>query len=137
MAATLPAWNIKLLNPFGFLSTRQPNRWVSEVSLNPGEFSVKEHILIGVLAGCASSAAYAGDIVAVQDLYYHVSKKKKKKMQSFQSLAILQNNMIDEFLHYFNLARYGAFWGVAFDPVYPAAGIRPRRPDILHLDPAD
>ncbi|PLW06393.1 hypothetical protein PCANC_23848 [Puccinia coronata f. sp. avenae] len=71
MAATLPAWNIKLLNPFGFLSTRQPNRWVSEVSLNPGEFSVKEHILIGVLAGCASSAAYAGDIVAVQDLYYH------------------------------------------------------------------
>jgi len=71
MAATLPAWNIKLPNPFGFLSPSKPNRWFLEVSLNPGEFSVKEHVLIGVLAGCASSAAYAGDIVAVQDLYYH------------------------------------------------------------------
>lgn len=75
MAVALPAWNIKLPNPFGFLSPSKPNRWFLEVSLNPGEFSVKEHVLIGVLAGCASSAAYAGDIVAVQDLYYHVSKK--------------------------------------------------------------
>ncbi|KAI9625388.1 hypothetical protein KEM48_010960 [Puccinia striiformis f. sp. tritici PST-130] len=71
MAATLPAWNIKLPNPFGFKSTRRTNPWLFEVSLNPGAFSMKEHMLIGVLAGCASSAAYAGDIVAVQDLYYH------------------------------------------------------------------
>ncbi|OAV87642.1 OPT family small oligopeptide transporter [Puccinia triticina 1-1 BBBD Race 1] len=71
MAATLPAWNIQLPNPFGFISTSRTNRWLFEVSLNPGDFSVKEHMLIGVLAGCASSAAYAGDIVAVQDLYYH------------------------------------------------------------------
>ncbi|EHS63910.1 OPT family small oligopeptide transporter [Puccinia graminis f. sp. tritici CRL 75-36-700-3] len=71
MAASLPAWNIPLPNPLGFMSTRKTNRWFFEVSLNPGEFSVKEHMLIGVLAGCASSAAYAGDIVAVQDLYYH------------------------------------------------------------------
>ncbi|POV95414.1 hypothetical protein PSHT_15673 [Puccinia striiformis] len=71
MAATLPAWNIKLPNPFGFKSTRRTNPWAFEVSLNPGAFSMKEHMLIGVLAGCASSAAYAGDIVAVQDLYYH------------------------------------------------------------------
>ncbi|POW18501.1 hypothetical protein PSHT_05737 [Puccinia striiformis] len=73
MASTLPAWNIKLPNPFGFKSTRRTNPWLFEVSLNPGAFSMKEHMLIGVLAGCASSAAYAGDIVAVQDLYYHVS----------------------------------------------------------------
>ncbi|KNF01851.1 hypothetical protein PSTG_04971 [Puccinia striiformis f. sp. tritici PST-78] len=71
MASTLPAWNIKLPNPFGFKSTRRTNPWLFEVSLNPGAFSMKEHMLIGVLAGCASSAAYAGDIVAVQDLYYH------------------------------------------------------------------
>ncbi|PLW16069.1 hypothetical protein PCANC_15352 [Puccinia coronata f. sp. avenae] len=90
MAATLPSWNIKFLNPFGFLSTRRPNRWVWEVSLslNPGEFSVKEHILIGVLAGCASAAAYAGDIVAVQDLYYH------QDMGHFGALLLLLSTQL-------------------------------------------
>lgn len=45
------------------------NRWSFE--LNPGRFTLKEHLLIGVLASGASGSAYAGDIVAVQDLYYH------------------------------------------------------------------
>ncbi|KAI5475497.1 hypothetical protein MNV49_001311 [Pseudohyphozyma bogoriensis] len=40
-------------------------------SLNPGPFSKKEHLLIGVLAGSGASAAYAGEIISVQDLYYH------------------------------------------------------------------
>ncbi|GAA95778.1 uncharacterized protein L969DRAFT_87803 [Mixia osmundae IAM 14324] len=39
--------------------------------LNPGPFSVKEHVLITVLAGSGATSAYAGDILAVQDLYYH------------------------------------------------------------------
>jgi len=39
--------------------------------LNPGPFTLKEHLLIGVLASGASGSSYAGDIVAVQDLYYH------------------------------------------------------------------
>ncbi|KAA1133450.1 hypothetical protein PGTUg99_012769 [Puccinia graminis f. sp. tritici] len=44
-------------------------RW--SFRLNPGPFTLKEHLLIGVLASGASGSSYAGDIVAVQDLYYH------------------------------------------------------------------
>lgn len=40
-------------------------------SLNPGPFSKKEHLLTSILAGSGSSAAYAGEIISVQDLYYH------------------------------------------------------------------
>lgn len=40
-------------------------------TLNPGPFSVKEHILISVLAGSGSGAAYGADIISIQDLYYH------------------------------------------------------------------
>ncbi|CAH7685832.1 OPT oligopeptide transporter protein-domain-containing protein, partial [Phakopsora pachyrhizi] len=53
----LPNWTIS----FG--------RW--RLRLNPGPFTLKEHLLIGVLASGASGSSYAGDIVAVQDLYYH------------------------------------------------------------------
>ena len=40
-------------------------------TLNPGPFSVKEHVLITVLAGSGSGAAYGADIIAIMDLYYH------------------------------------------------------------------
>ena len=32
---------------------------------------MKEHVLVTILATSGAEAAYAGDIVAVQDLYYH------------------------------------------------------------------
>ncbi|KAG0151823.1 hypothetical protein CROQUDRAFT_56718 [Cronartium quercuum f. sp. fusiforme G11] len=54
----LPDWTIRLTKRLTF-------------KLNPGPFTLKEHLLIGVLASGASGSAYAGDIVAVQDLYYH------------------------------------------------------------------
>ncbi|KAI9510643.1 OPT oligopeptide transporter [Russula earlei] len=40
------------------------------VSLNPGPFSLKEHVLITVMATVGSSSAYATDILAVQRKYY-------------------------------------------------------------------
>lgn len=40
-------------------------------TLNPGPFNVKEHLLIAVLAGSGSGAAYGADIITIQDLYYH------------------------------------------------------------------
>jgi hypothetical protein len=40
-------------------------------TLNPGPFSVKEHVLVSVLAGSGSGAAYGADIIAIMDLYYH------------------------------------------------------------------
>ncbi|GAA5961932.1 hypothetical protein JCM21900_001152 [Sporobolomyces salmonicolor] len=49
-------------------------RWMERIlpeRLNPGPFNKKEHLLIGVLAGSGASAAYAGEIVAVQELFYH------------------------------------------------------------------
>ncbi|TFK61872.1 small oligopeptide transporter, partial [Pluteus cervinus] len=41
------------------------------VSLNPGPFSIKEHVLVTVMAGVGAQSAYATDIVAVQRVFYH------------------------------------------------------------------
>ncbi|KAF9373737.1 hypothetical protein CPC16_001674, partial [Podila verticillata] len=40
-------------------------------SLNPGPFSIKEHILIGTMTACNTSTAYAVDIVVLQHVFYH------------------------------------------------------------------
>ncbi|GJN90368.1 hypothetical protein Rhopal_003379-T1 [Rhodotorula paludigena] len=57
---------ILLSYPLGKLSDRVLPDW-----LNPGPFGKKEHMLIAILAGSGANAAYAGEIVAVQSLYYH------------------------------------------------------------------
>jgi hypothetical protein len=57
MATWLPAKRVRW-GPFDF-------------SLNPGPYSIKEHVLTVITAVSGSSAAYGGDILAVQDLYYH------------------------------------------------------------------
>lgn len=57
MAKYLPAWNISLFG-YGFC-------------LNPGPFSKKEHLLLMILVSSGSSAAYAGEIIGVQSLFYH------------------------------------------------------------------
>ncbi|PCH34542.1 OPT oligopeptide transporter [Wolfiporia cocos MD-104 SS10] len=41
------------------------------VSLNPGPFTVKEHVLITIMATVGYNSAYATDIVAVQRVYYN------------------------------------------------------------------
>ncbi|GAA5821476.1 hypothetical protein JCM10212_002122 [Sporobolomyces blumeae] len=38
---------------------------------HPAPFSKKEHVLVGILASSGASAAYAGEILSVQELYYH------------------------------------------------------------------
>ncbi|KAI0271699.1 OPT oligopeptide transporter [Gloeopeniophorella convolvens] len=40
------------------------------VALNPGPFTLKEHVVITVMATVGSSSAYATDIIAVQRKYY-------------------------------------------------------------------
>ncbi|KAF8879962.1 OPT oligopeptide transporter [Infundibulicybe gibba] len=52
-AAWLPNWKI-----FGY-------------SLNPGPFTVKEHVLITIMATVGYQSAYATDIIAVQRVYYN------------------------------------------------------------------
>lgn len=55
------------------LPTRQFQLWNGRYTftLNPGPFNAKEHLLITVLAGSGSGAAYGADIITIQDLYYH------------------------------------------------------------------
>ncbi|KAF8237000.1 OPT oligopeptide transporter, partial [Tricholoma matsutake] len=48
-----------------------PNWTIFGHSLNPGPFTVKEHVLITVKASVGSSSAYATDIIAVQRVYYN------------------------------------------------------------------
>ncbi|PIL27253.1 transporter [Ganoderma sinense ZZ0214-1] len=40
------------------------------VSLNPGLFTIKEHVLITIMAGVGAQAAYATEIIAVQRVWY-------------------------------------------------------------------
>ncbi|KAG0358331.1 hypothetical protein BGZ54_010463, partial [Gamsiella multidivaricata] len=43
-------------------------------SLNPGPFSIKEHVLIGTMVACNSGTAYAVDIVILQKIWYNSEK---------------------------------------------------------------
>ncbi|KAG9068981.1 hypothetical protein KI688_009871 [Linnemannia hyalina] len=53
-----------------FLPTRQMSLFGWSFSLNPGPFSIKEHILIGTMTAVNTSTAYAVDIVILQHLFY-------------------------------------------------------------------
>ncbi|KAG6897986.1 hypothetical protein C0992_007940 [Termitomyces sp. T32_za158] len=47
-----------------------PNWKIFGIPLNPGPFSIKEHVLITIMATVGYQSAYATDIVAVQRVYY-------------------------------------------------------------------
>ncbi|KAF4573388.1 hypothetical protein EYR40_003531 [Pleurotus pulmonarius] len=51
-------------------ATIMPNVRICGVSINPGPFTIKEHVLITIMASVGASSAYATDIVAVQRVYY-------------------------------------------------------------------
>ncbi|KAH8078033.1 OPT oligopeptide transporter [Cristinia sonorae] len=58
--------------PIGRLWQRfVPNVKIFGQELNPGPFSIKEHVLITVMASVGASSAYATDIVAVQRVFYN------------------------------------------------------------------
>ncbi|KAJ8475318.1 hypothetical protein ONZ45_g6159 [Pleurotus djamor] len=48
-----------------------PNIKIFGASVNPGPFSIKEHVLITIMATVGAYSAYATDIVAVQRVYYN------------------------------------------------------------------
>ncbi|KAI0063249.1 small oligopeptide transporter [Artomyces pyxidatus] len=48
-----------------------PNWKIFGVPINPGPFTVKEHVLVTIMASVGSGSAYATDIVAVQRVYYN------------------------------------------------------------------
>ncbi|KAG0043187.1 hypothetical protein BGZ83_011745 [Gryganskiella cystojenkinii] len=53
------------------LPTRQFNTFGYKWSLNPGPFSMKEHVLIGTMVSINSSQVYAVDIVILQKVWYN------------------------------------------------------------------
>ncbi|KAH0835722.1 OPT oligopeptide transporter [Lanmaoa asiatica] len=48
-----------------------PNWRIFGVPLNPGPFSIKEHVLLTIMSTVGGGSAYATDIVAVQRVYYN------------------------------------------------------------------
>ncbi|KAH9955686.1 small oligopeptide transporter [Russula dissimulans] len=48
-----------------------PNVSIFGISINPGPFNVKEHVIITVMAAVGAGSAYATDIIAVQRVFYH------------------------------------------------------------------
>ncbi|KAF9318874.1 hypothetical protein BG003_010391 [Podila horticola] len=56
------------------LPTTQFNLFGSSFSLNPGPFSIKEHVLIGTMTACNAGGAYAVDIIILQKIFYHDEK---------------------------------------------------------------
>ncbi|XP_006456142.1 hypothetical protein AGABI2DRAFT_77707, partial [Agaricus bisporus var. bisporus H97] len=47
-----------------------PNRTIFGLEINPGPFTIKEHVLVTIMASVGAQAAYANDIIAVQRVYY-------------------------------------------------------------------
>ncbi|KAG0214332.1 hypothetical protein BGX33_002257 [Mortierella sp. NVP41] len=56
------------------LPTHQFNLFGWKFSLNPGPFSIKEHVLIGTMVACNQGTAYAVDIVILQKIWYQSEK---------------------------------------------------------------
>ncbi|KAG6916275.1 hypothetical protein DXG01_007561 [Tephrocybe rancida] len=60
--------------PLGRLWARFfPNKTIFGIEINPGPFSIKEHVLVTIMATVGAQSAYATDIVAVQRVFYHQS----------------------------------------------------------------
>ncbi|KAI5117567.1 hypothetical protein M0805_009645 [Coniferiporia weirii] len=58
--------------PIGCLWEALVPHWtVFGFSLNPGPFTVKEHVLVTIMGGVAAASAYATDVIAVQHVFYH------------------------------------------------------------------
>ncbi|KAF8977122.1 hypothetical protein BGZ52_007337, partial [Haplosporangium bisporale] len=56
------------------LPTRKYTLFGYSFSFNPGPFTIKEHVLIGVMTAANNGTAYAVDIVIIQKLFYHDQK---------------------------------------------------------------
>ncbi|CAG8615839.1 7538_t:CDS:10, partial [Acaulospora morrowiae] len=60
-----------------------------EFSFNPGPFNVKEHVCIAISAAAGGGSAYATDIIAIQELFYHTSVSFIKGFLLLMSTQIL------------------------------------------------
>ncbi|KAJ7042920.1 oligopeptide transporter [Mycena alexandri] len=66
-----------------------PNIKILGLELNPGPFTIKEHVLVTIMASVGAGSAYATDIVAVQRVYYNQIYNF-----SFQWLVVMSTQLI-------------------------------------------
>lgn len=60
-----------LVFPIGRAWVRlMPMKTLFGIELNPGPFTIKEHVLVTIMASVGAPTAYATDIIAVQRVYY-------------------------------------------------------------------
>ncbi|KAF8837165.1 OPT oligopeptide transporter [Paxillus ammoniavirescens] len=76
--------------PMGRLWAKAVPNWkIFGVPINPGPFTIKEHVLITIMATVGSQSAYATDIVAVQRVYYNQTFNF-----SYQWMMVMSTQMI-------------------------------------------
>ncbi|KAF8841357.1 small oligopeptide transporter [Paxillus ammoniavirescens] len=76
--------------PLGKLwETYVPRKRILGVSLNPGPFSIKEHVLITIMASVGAQSAYATDIIAVQRVFYN-----QRYSFSYQWFLVMSTQLI-------------------------------------------
>lgn len=61
---------------------------VGPVALNPGPFSIKEHLLIAIIASSGATSAYASDILNIQVLFFN------QRMSALSSLTLLLSTQL-------------------------------------------
>jgi OPT family small oligopeptide transporter len=66
-----------------------PNVTILGVRINPGPFTIKEHVLITVMATVGIGSAYATDIIAVQRVYYN-----QRYNFSYQWFVVMSTQLI-------------------------------------------
>ncbi|KAF5385559.1 hypothetical protein D9757_006749 [Collybiopsis confluens] len=63
--------SILVTYPMGRLAAAYVPRWsIFGLELNPGPFTIKEHVLITIMATVGQGSAYGTDIIAVQRVFY-------------------------------------------------------------------
>ncbi|KAI0697179.1 small oligopeptide transporter [Cytidiella melzeri] len=76
--------------PVGRLMARVlPQVRIFGASLNPGPFSIKEHVVVTIMAGVGATSAYATDIIAVQRFYYN-----KRYNFGYQFIIVMSTQLI-------------------------------------------
>ncbi|KIK00651.1 hypothetical protein K443DRAFT_7500 [Laccaria amethystina LaAM-08-1] len=79
-----------LVFPLGRLWVRVcPQAKIFGIELNPGPFTIKEHVLVTIMASVGATSAYATDIIAVQRVYYGQSWNF-----SYQWLLVMSSQLI-------------------------------------------
>lgn len=66
-----------------------PDISIFGIRLNPGPFTIKEHVLSTIMASVGATSAYATDIIAVQRVFYN-----QRYNFSYQWMVVMSTQLI-------------------------------------------